>query len=123
MANRKAVASELNRHKNNAREKSTMSKKLQKAERVLDKRDADEKGEDWERSQAWKYSIEDNERWEERLEKKEEGKDQGAVGALYLNVLRAKGRLVQELIHSSLQMQTQQQNDRIGGRSNSLNQI
>lgn len=80
MANRKAVATELNRHKQNAREQSSIAKKLQKAEKTLDKRDAEERGDDWERSKAWGYSIEDNERWEEKLEKKEEGKDRGAVG-------------------------------------------
>jgi pre-mRNA-splicing factor SYF2 len=80
MANRKAVASEQNKHKQNAKQQMSQSRKLEKAEKILDKRDAEENGEDWERSRAWGYSIEDNERWEEKLELQEQGKDQGAIG-------------------------------------------
>lgn len=80
MANRKAVASEQSKHKENAKQQNNLARKLQKAEKVLDKRDAEENGEDWERSKAWGYSIEDNERWEEKLEKKDQGKDQGSIG-------------------------------------------
>lgn len=80
MANRKAVASEQSKHKQNAKQQNNLARKLEKAEKILDKRDAEENGEDWERSRAWGYSIEDNERWEEKLEKKEQGKDQGSIG-------------------------------------------
>lgn len=80
MANRRAVASEVSKHKENAKQQAAMARKINKAEKILDKRDALEKGEDWERSRAWGYSIEDNERWEEKLEKKEEGMDRGAIG-------------------------------------------
>lgn len=84
MANRKAVASEQNKHKQNAKQQLAQSRKLDKAEKILDKRDALENGEDWERSKAWGYSIEDNERWEEKLELQEQGKDQGSIGELDL---------------------------------------
>lgn len=80
MANRKAVATEQNKHKQNAKQQMSQSRKMEKAEKILDKRDAEENGEDWERSKAWGYSIEDNERWEEKLELQEQGKDQGAIG-------------------------------------------
>ncbi|UZJ56680.1 hypothetical protein CBS101457_006000 [Exobasidium rhododendri] len=79
MANRRAVATELNRHKQNAKHQNSLQRKMDKAEKVLDQRDALENGEDWERAKAWGYTIEENERWEEKLEKKEDGKDRGAI--------------------------------------------
>lgn len=55
------------------------SRKIAKAERLLDERDQLERGEDLERNRNWNYSIEDSERWEEKLEKKEEIRDKGVV--------------------------------------------
>lgn len=53
---------------------------MEKAEKILDERDAKEKGDDWERIKAWNYTIEDNDRWEEQLESKEERRDKGQLG-------------------------------------------
>lgn len=46
---------------------------------MLDERDAKERGEDWERIKNWKYSIEDEERWEEMKDSKEQRQDQGII--------------------------------------------
>ena len=60
------------------------SRKLAKAERLLDERDQLERGEDIERNRNWSYTIEDSEAWEEKLDEKEERKDKGAVGESFL---------------------------------------
>ncbi|PWN24796.1 SYF2-domain-containing protein [Jaminaea rosea] len=55
--------------------------KLAKAAATLDKRDAEESGKDWERVRNWGYSMEDQERWEEKLREKEEKRDKGLIDA------------------------------------------
>ncbi|CAO1623297.1 unnamed protein product [Parajaminaea phylloscopi] len=57
------------------------SRKLAKAEETLDRRDAEEKGQDWERIRNWKYTIEDEERWEDKLASKDESRDKGLIDA------------------------------------------
>jgi pre-mRNA-splicing factor SYF2 len=59
---------------------ATNSRKLAKAEQTLDRIDAEERGEDWERQRNWKYTIEDGERWEEMQARTEESKDKGIIG-------------------------------------------
>lgn len=56
------------------------SRKLAKAEETLDRRDAEERGHDWERMKNWRYTMEDEERWNEKLEAKEEKRDKGMIG-------------------------------------------
>lgn len=56
------------------------SRKLAKAEETLDRRDAEERGQDWERMKNWRYTMEDEERWNEKLEAKEEKRDKGMIG-------------------------------------------
>lgn len=77
-ANRKDLQLDKQPRQNNRRD-ATNSRKLAKAEAVLDERDAKERGEDWERIKNWKYSIEDEERWEEMKDAKEERQDQGII--------------------------------------------
>ncbi|MCO5584892.1 hypothetical protein L7F22_038824 [Adiantum nelumboides] len=92
-ANRKAVAGETNRHKQSNRIKPTTARKLERAERLLDERDAVERGEDFERTRSWKYTIEENDKWEEKLQEKEAKKDQG-----YLDAQSASERTYNRLI-------------------------
>ena len=92
-ANRKAVAGETNQHKHSNRIKPTTARKLERAERVLDERDAVERGEDFERMNSWKYTIEENDRWEEKIQEKEAKKDQG-----YLDAQSASERTYNRLI-------------------------
>lgn len=56
-----------------------MARKMERGERALDERDAQERGEDYERTRSWTYTIEDNERWDEKLAQKEAKKDQGYI--------------------------------------------
>lgn len=77
-ANRKDLLLDKQARLGNRRD-GTNSRKLAKAEAVLDERDAKERGEDWERVRNWKYSIEDEERWEEMKAAKEERQDQGII--------------------------------------------
>ncbi|SNX81545.1 related to SYF2 - pre-mRNA-splicing factor [Melanopsichium pennsylvanicum] len=53
------------------------SRKLQKAEKILEERDLRESGEDVERHRNMQYSLEDSERWDAKLEENERRKDQG----------------------------------------------
>ncbi|CAO1613396.1 unnamed protein product [Sympodiomycopsis kandeliae] len=75
-ANRKDLSLDKQPVRTN-RKDGTTSRKLAKAEAILDERDAKERGEDWERIRNWKYSIEDEERWQEMKSRKEESQDQG----------------------------------------------
>ena len=78
-ANRKDILSEQSRARSVASElrKPSASRKLQKAEKVLEERDLREAGEDVERHRNMHYSLEDSERWDAKLEEKERRKDQG----------------------------------------------
>ncbi|KDN45228.1 SYF2-domain-containing protein [Tilletiaria anomala UBC 951] len=79
-ANRKDLVTEQKKAKEPVFKKDTTnSRKLAKAERMLDERDEMERGEDIDRNRNWQYSIEDSERWENKLEQKEEMRDKGAV--------------------------------------------
>lgn len=92
-ANRKAVATETNQHKHSNRIKTATARKLERAERLLDERDALERGEDFQRSKSWQYTIEENDRWEEKMQEKEAKKDQG-----YLDAQSASERTYNRLI-------------------------
>ncbi|CEH12660.1 Cyclin D-interacting protein GCIP [Ceraceosorus bombacis] len=75
-ANRRAVAQEASRNKS-SRSATSSSRKFLKAERILDERDQLSRGEDPSRARNWAYSIEDAERWNEKLQSKEVRRDKG----------------------------------------------
>lgn len=57
-----------------AKELQRLEKQRKLAQTLRLKADAEENGEDLERTTAWKWSIEQNERWEKKLaEQKERG--------------------------------------------------
>ncbi|SJX60272.1 related to SYF2-pre-mRNA-splicing factor [Sporisorium reilianum f. sp. reilianum] len=77
-ANRRDILSEQSRARTLASaSKSSTSRKLQKAEQLLEERDLRESGEDVERHRNMGYSLEDSERWDAKLEEKERRKDRG----------------------------------------------
>lgn len=76
-ANRKDL--KLDKQPRSTPRDASNSHKLAKAERTLDQRDAEERGEDWERLKNWKYTIEDGEKWEAMLDEKEERLDKGII--------------------------------------------
>uniref|UniRef100_V5F0L8 Pre-mRNA-splicing factor SYF2 n=2 Tax=Kalmanozyma brasiliensis (strain GHG001) TaxID=1365824 RepID=V5F0L8_KALBG len=80
-ANRKDILSEQSRSRAIAADlkNPSASRKIQKAEKVLEERDLRESGEDVERHRNMHYSLEDSERWDAKLEEKERRKDQGGV--------------------------------------------
>ncbi|KAN0066275.1 Pre-mRNA-splicing factor SYF2 [Thecaphora frezii] len=55
------------------------ARKLAEAEKLLEERDLTEAGEDVERHRNFGYSIEDNDRWESKLEEKERRRDKGVI--------------------------------------------
>ncbi|PWO01270.1 SYF2-domain-containing protein [Tilletiopsis washingtonensis] len=78
-ANRRAVAAEVGRARSSARKDASNSRKLQKAAETLDERDMLERGEDPERARNWGYSIEQNEKWEDKLAATDVRRDKGDI--------------------------------------------
>lgn len=79
-ANRQVVAAEQAKQRQASQRRGVGSaRKLAKAERALDERDMEERGEDVERHRALRYTIEENEAWEEKLSEKERRRDKGAI--------------------------------------------
>ncbi|ETS63491.1 hypothetical protein PaG_01777 [Moesziomyces aphidis] len=78
-ANRRDILSEQSRARAVAAEMRgpSASRKLQKAEKVLEERDLRESGEDVERHRNMQYSLEDSERWDAKQEQKQKRIDQG----------------------------------------------
>lgn len=78
-ANRRDILSEQSRSRAIASDlkKPSASRKLAKAESLLEERDLREAGEDVERHRNMSYSLEDSERWDSKLEEKARRKDQG----------------------------------------------
>jgi pre-mRNA-splicing factor SYF2 len=70
VANRKDLIEESQRAKMTAREISRIEKQRKLAEILREKVDAHENGEDVERKRNWQYSIEEDQEWQKRLEKK-----------------------------------------------------
>ena len=61
---------EHQKSKVNRREESKKERARDDAEKLIAKRDAEEAGEDYERSQFWNYSAESVERWNEKQDSK-----------------------------------------------------
>ncbi|RIA96429.1 SYF2 splicing factor-domain-containing protein [Glomus cerebriforme] len=74
-ANRKEVYEEHQRKKTNPKEIIRQERKREEAEKLLAKQQAEERGEDYERSKFWEYSIESVEKWEKKQEKKAKKSD------------------------------------------------
>lgn len=70
LANRKDLIEESAKAKMTARELVRLDKQRRLAEVLREKVDARETGEDLERKRNWEYSIEENDDWTKRLEKK-----------------------------------------------------
>ncbi|MBW0491550.1 hypothetical protein O181_031265 [Austropuccinia psidii MF-1] len=70
-ANRKDVIAEANRSHATAKEIARLERKKVQAIALGQKTDAASAGEDLERKRAWQYSIEDNEKWDKKLKRKQ----------------------------------------------------
>ncbi|KAF9983290.1 hypothetical protein BGZ75_005259 [Mortierella antarctica] len=69
-ANRTDLMAEHQKSKVNRKEEHKKERAREDAEKLMAKRDAEEAGEDYERSQFWGYSAESVERWNEKQEAK-----------------------------------------------------
>ncbi|EJU05676.1 SYF2-domain-containing protein [Dacryopinax primogenitus] len=74
-ANRKDLVAENARQKTSARELQRLEKKRKLAEVLREKADAEERGEDVERKKNWEWSIEENDEWEKKQERKKKRAD------------------------------------------------
>ncbi|ORY96249.1 SYF2 splicing factor-domain-containing protein [Syncephalastrum racemosum] len=75
--NRRDRNLEFQRSKENPRWKAKQERKRQEALKYLEKQEAKDKGEDYERKQFWKYSAESVEAWEEKMQTKAERANNG----------------------------------------------
>ena len=66
--------------KSNPREEFKRAKAREEAEKLMEKRDLEEAGKDYERSQYWGYSAESVERWNEKQEAKKKRMDNKFTG-------------------------------------------
>ncbi|CCF53959.1 hypothetical protein NDA14_003416 [Ustilago hordei] len=80
-ANRREILCEQSRSRSLTSELKTAStsRKLAKAESLLEQRDLRESGEHVERHRNMTYSLEDNEKWDKKLQQKQKSKDQGTI--------------------------------------------
>lgn len=69
-ANRLDVFAEHQRNNSNPKFLAKMEKKRLEAERLQERMNAEERGEDYERKRFWEYSAESVEKWEEKQEEK-----------------------------------------------------
>ncbi|KAI8990157.1 SYF2 splicing factor-domain-containing protein, partial [Pilobolus umbonatus] len=68
--NRRDRNLEFQRSKENPKLDVKLERKKEEALKLLEKQEAEEKGEDYERKQFWKYSAESIDRWEKKMAKK-----------------------------------------------------
>ncbi|KAG8824880.1 hypothetical protein FRC17_008994 [Serendipita sp. 399] len=75
IANRRDLIDESNRARHNAKDLARLERKRQLAETLREKIDARETGEDLERKRNWEYSIEEDQEWAKKMEKKQRRAD------------------------------------------------
>lgn len=75
--NRKDLFDEHQKQKTHARDEARAARKRAKAEMLKERQDAVDEGEDPERRLAWNYSIEENDKWEQKLAEKAEKANTG----------------------------------------------
>ncbi|KAH8556874.1 SYF2 splicing factor-domain-containing protein [Umbelopsis sp. PMI_123] len=75
--NRRDRNLEFQRSKENPRLEKRSERKREEAEKLLEKQEAQDRGEDYERKQFWKYSAESVEAWEKKIAKKAKNAETG----------------------------------------------
>lgn len=73
---------EHQKSKVNLKQEMKKERAREEAEQLMAKRDMEEAGEDYERSQFWGYSAESVERWNEKEEAKKQRMDQRFTGEI-----------------------------------------
>ncbi|KAG5437859.1 hypothetical protein PCANB_000574 [Pneumocystis canis] len=74
-ANRKDLYNEYRRLKEDPKLAKKIELKRQDAEKKLEKQEVIERGEDYERKRAWDWTIDESERWDQRMKEKQEARD------------------------------------------------
>ncbi|KAI9296988.1 SYF2-domain-containing protein [Neoconidiobolus thromboides FSU 785] len=95
-ANRKEVFAEFQRSKANPKLDSKIERQRLEAERLQARMEAQDKGEDYERSRYWEYSAEQVEKWEQKEREKEERSEVGFTDHMQAAERRYK-RLVNKI--------------------------
>lgn len=81
-ANRDEVVAEHKRQKLNAVQLAKLERKKEEAQMKLATLDAEDAGEDFERKQAWDWTIEESLAWDEKMAQKQKNRDEaGFAGA------------------------------------------
>lgn len=70
--NRKEVHQEYTKKRTDHKLLANLERKKEKAEQELTKLELEEKGEDFDRRQAWDWTIEESEKWDEKMKAKKE---------------------------------------------------
>lgn len=79
---------EFQRSKENPRLEAKLERKKEEALKLLEKQEARDNGEDFERKQFWKYSAESAEAWEKKQAKKAKMANNGFTGKnIYFSLL------------------------------------
>lgn len=104
-------------------ESKRLERKRRQAEAMGEKLEAMETGEDLERKRNWEYTLEDNEKWNKKQEKKERRADHGLVD--YDDAARRKYRRDMDTFKPDLQSYREQKQRVIGdgGPSTSTDMI
>ncbi|RDW39341.1 Pre-mRNA-splicing factor SYF2 [Yarrowia lipolytica] len=88
-SNRKALFEEDKDLKVNKRADALLERKQQEAEFELEKLQAEERGEDFDRKRAWDWTVKETEEWKEKKERKRERESQSGVHDMSSTAQRA----------------------------------
>lgn len=92
---------EFQRSKENPRLEAKSERKKEEALKLLEKQEARDKGEDYERKQFWKYSAESAEAWEKKMAKKAKMANNGFTGKRKRFYLHKKKKLTLVRLHTT----------------------
>ncbi|KAG5355011.1 Pre-mRNA-splicing factor SYF2 [Yarrowia sp. B02] len=88
-SNRKALFEEDKDLKVNKKADALLERKQQEAEFELEKLQAEERGEDFDRKRAWDWTVKETEEWKEKKERKRERESQSGVHDMASTAQRA----------------------------------
>ncbi|KAK7207944.1 SYF2 splicing factor-domain-containing protein, partial [Myxozyma melibiosi] len=95
--NKQELFAEYRRQKIDPAAVARLERKKADAELELSKIEASEQGEDFERKRAWDWTIEETEKWNERMERKKQAKQNSVLADFSLAADRAYQRELRDL--------------------------
>ncbi|GAB7357314.1 hypothetical protein MBLNU459_g8276t1 [Dothideomycetes sp. NU459] len=96
-ANLKATAAETQRVATDPALLHSLNRKRDTAQEKLLKADTEEAGEDYERKRAWDWTVEESEKWDRRLEKKQKHRDNAKFQDFSQDARKVYKRQLQEM--------------------------